>query len=55
MQKHCEVRDMKENFQREALTATQHHLNREMELQNYCQKEKDAHIKSREVNKRYIL
>jgi hypothetical protein len=51
MQKQCEVRDLKENFQREVLETTQHHLEREMELQKFCQNEKDAHFKSIEVKK----
>lgn len=55
MQKQREVRDLKENFQREVLTATQHHLDREMELQKFCQKEKDAHFKSIEVKKMVVF
>lgn len=51
MQKQRELRELKENLQKEVLTATQQHLDREIELQEFCQREKDAHSKTVEVNK----
>ena len=51
MQKQRELRELKDNFQKQMLTATQQHLDREIELQEFCQKEKDAHSKTVEVNK----
>ncbi|KAG0577346.1 hypothetical protein KC19_5G149500 [Ceratodon purpureus] len=46
IKKQRELRELKENFQKEVLTATQQHLDREMELQEFCQREKDAHSKT---------
>ena len=37
------------------LAATQQHLEKEMELQKFCQKEKDAHIKTVEVCKTLVV
>jgi hypothetical protein len=49
IQKQRDIRELKENFQKEMLTATQQHLDREMELQEFCQKEKNSHSKTVEV------
>ncbi|XP_024365147.1 uncharacterized protein [Physcomitrium patens] len=45
-QKLFETRQMKENFQKEVMSATQQHLDREVELQEFCQNERDAHTKT---------
>uniref|UniRef100_A0A7I4CPT2 Uncharacterized protein n=1 Tax=Physcomitrium patens TaxID=3218 RepID=A0A7I4CPT2_PHYPA len=48
-QKLFETRQMKENFQKEVMSATQQHLDREVELQEFCQNERDAHTKTVEA------
>lgn len=50
MRRQRELTELKENFQNEMLTATQQHVDREIELQDFCQREKDAHSKTVEVN-----
>ena len=50
MKRQQEFTELKENFQNEMLTTTQQHVDREIELQNFCQREKDAHSKTVEVH-----
>jgi len=51
MRRQRESIELKENFQNEILTTTQQHMDREIELQDFCQREKDAHLKTIEVYK----
>jgi hypothetical protein len=49
MQNKRELREVQEQAQREVLTTSQQHLERELELQEQCKKEREFHIKSIEV------
>jgi len=51
MRRQRESTELKENFQNEILITTQQHVDREIELQDFCQREKDAHSKTIEVHK----
>ena len=49
-QQQRELKELKDNFQKELLAATQKHLDRELELQELYEKERESHTKTVEVN-----